>query len=145
RAVVAGLVLPEPRAGAGVEGVELVTAEAAAEEHLPVHHGRRGQRPAARDDHLPAFLAFLAGEGDGGADLGRRLAALRVILADLRGFGPGRGGLGPGRVSDQRERGQAEQRHEVSHEYPLRRQCVSSSSPRRLLYPTSGGKTVTTA
>jgi hypothetical protein len=53
RPVVGGLVLPGDGAGRGVQGVELVAAEAPAEEEEAVHHGGRGQGAAAGDGDLP--------------------------------------------------------------------------------------------
>src|SRR5262249_22479405 len=78
RPVVAGLVLPELLAGLGVEGVKLVAAEAAAEEDPAVHDRGRGQRPAPRDDDLPALLTLLAGKGNGPLDLAGRGRAVEV-------------------------------------------------------------------
>jgi hypothetical protein len=65
-AVVLGLVLPDERAGDGIEGVEVIAAEAAAEEEPAVGHRRGGQRPRPGDGHLPAVpQAVLALPGHG--------------------------------------------------------------------------------
>src|SRR5262249_32285898 len=75
--VVLGAVHPEFLASDGVEGVELVATEAAAEEDLALDNGRRRQRPLAGEDDLPALLAaVLAAERD-------RVAALRLATAPL--------------------------------------------------------------
>src|SRR5262249_53287699 len=60
-AVVVGVVLPGEGAGGGVEGVELVAAEAAAEEQPAVSDGGRGERPPAGDGRLPARDAAIRG------------------------------------------------------------------------------------
>src|SRR5262249_44736085 len=61
RSIVAGVVLPDYLAGDGIEGIELVAAEAAADEHLAVNDCGRGQRPAAWNRRLPPRdLAVLA-------------------------------------------------------------------------------------
>ncbi len=60
RSIVAGLVPPEHLARLGVETVELVAAETAADEELPLDDGRGGQGMVAGDLYLPTLpLAVL--------------------------------------------------------------------------------------
>src|SRR5262249_22084708 len=69
RAVVLGVILPGEGAGVGVEGVELVAAEAAAEEDLAIGDGGGGERTAAGDGRFPAGDAAVGGgEGNGGGN-----------------------------------------------------------------------------
>src|SRR5262249_37513731 len=70
-AIIAGAVDPVLLAGLGIDAVELIAAEAAANKHLTINHGRSGQRPVARDNHLPALFAFLGGEFDQAGDVAK--------------------------------------------------------------------------
>ncbi len=61
--VIFRLILPHHLPGDGVEGIELVTAEAAPQKHPPAGQRRGRQRMPARDGHLPAARqAVRAGE-----------------------------------------------------------------------------------
>ena len=52
--VVLSPVLPDLLAGDGIEGIKLMTAEAAADEDAPLDHGRSRQGAVPRNRHLPA-------------------------------------------------------------------------------------------
>src|SRR5262249_12994902 len=76
-----GLVLPGDIARPGVESVEVVAAEAAAEEDLAVHDGGRGQGPAAGDGDFPTLdPAVAAGERGRGIDVGQLAPEVGVDL-----------------------------------------------------------------
>src|SRR5262249_30661254 len=83
RAVVLGLVLPQDMAGGRVEGVEVIDAEAAAEEEPAVGHRRRCQRPPPGEGHLPAVpQAVLALPGHGWRHTGQAASQTRIDFHD---------------------------------------------------------------
>ena len=79
--VIAGPILPKHLARLGVEGIELVAAEAAADEELSLDDGRGGQGMVAWNRHFPAFpLAVLRRKRLWGSDLQSRAGPLGRLL-----------------------------------------------------------------
>ena len=85
--IVAGLILPENVARAGVERIELVAAEPSAHEHATINHGRRGERTLAGELHLPAAKpAIRTLKRARWFDVGKLAFAIGLICKGLAAF-----------------------------------------------------------